>query len=886
MRQVRAFFLRAAELFRKEKREQEFAAELESNLQLHIDENLRRGMNLEEARRVALLKLGGTEQTKEIYRDRRGHPMLEILWQDTRYALRMLRKNPGFTVVVILMLTLGIGANTAIFSVVNAAIFRPFPFVHPERLVAVYQKTSQFEESSVSYMDILDWQKDNRSFAALSAWRRDTFNLTGSGEAEQYQGLQTSASFMPLLGVQPILGRYFSEAEDQLGAAPVVLISERVWRNRFGGAQDILGKNLTLNGKDYAVVGVVPATFHWYRDSDVFYPIGQWDSEIFRTRGLSQGTQVIALMKPGVTIAQANADMVAVAANLARTYPDALKGTSAVVVPLREDAVGDIRPLLLVLLGAVGFVLLIACANVANLLLARSAARAREFAIRTAIGASRNRVIRQMLTESLLLSMTGGVLGILLAMWGTQAALKLLPATLPGIVRLDLDMRVLLFALGASLLTGLLFGLAPAWKTVRPNLQETLKEGGRGMEGGRHRAQGIFIVSEIALAMILLVGAGLMLRSLGHLWNVKLGFDPRNVTSFEVALPPSSKPDAVAIREKNNQLLERLQALPGIEAASVVFGSLPMSGDSEIPFWLEGQPKPTSQNDMSWSLMYGVSPGYFRAMKIPLLAGRTISAQDSHTAPLITVIDEEFARQHFPGQDPVGKRLNLIILGQAEIVGVVGHVNHWGLDSDDTAKIRSQLYLAFAQFPDQAMTMGANGADFVVRASVPSAAMLQSVRKEISSIDNRQIVNRVSTMEDIVTASQAQRRFSMLLLNGFAAIALLLAMVGIYGVVSYLVNQRTHEVGIRMAMGARPRDILRIVLGSGSKMALAGIAIGLCASFALTRLMARLLFGVSATDPLTFGGVALLLFGIALAACYLPARRAMRVDPMVALRYE
>jgi predicted permease len=577
--------------------------------------------------------------------------------------------------------------------------------------------------------------------------------------------------------------------------------------------------------------------------------------------------------------------MKTVAANLAATYPDVDKGTSAAVLPLRDQAVGDLRSMLLVLLGAVGFVLLIACANVANLLLARSSGRTREFAIRAAIGASGSRVIRQVLTESVLLSVIGGALGILLAAWGTSAALKFLPDALPNVVQVNLDYRVLLFALCVSLITGILFGLVPAWKTSRPNLQATLKEGGRGLIESRHRTQGAFIVSEIALALILLSGAGLMLKTFQRLAGVPLGFNPHNVLTFSVALPSGGgKPDPAAVFAKNRQIIERLSSLPGVQGVSVMFGAVPMMGDSEIPFYLEGQPKPANTNDMPWAMMYGVSPGYFRAMEIPLLRGRLLTAQDNHTAQHVMLIDEEFAKKYFPGQEPLGKRVNMMIVGQAEIVGIVGHIRHFG--PDDTAKIQSQLYLPFEQFPDEVMGLGANDTTLVLRLSAPSASLTNAIRQEITAIDNRQVVYDMQTMEEIISGSEGQRRFSMVLLTTFASIALLLASIGIYGVVSYLVNQRVHEVGVRMALGAQPGDIMRIILGRGGIMALVGITIGLVASFGLTRLIAKLLFGVSATDPATFAAVAALLLVITLAACYFPARRAMRVDPMVALRYE
>jgi predicted permease len=885
MRNFRTWMIRFVGLFRKQHGEREFAAEMESHLEMHVAENLREGMTPQAARRNALMKLGGLEQTKELYADRKGLPMLETFLQDLAYALRMLRKNPGFSAIVVLMIALGIGANTAIFSVVNAALLRPLPFAHPERIVAMYQ-VNQLENASISFPNLKDWQKQNRSFEALAGWREDSFNWTGAGEAERLRGLMISADFFRVLGVEPLLGRNFSSEEDRLGAAPLALVSERLWRSRLGASPEVVGRNLTLNGKDYSILGVIPSAFRWYRDNDIYIPLGQWDEKTFQDRRVSMGLLAIATLKNGTTAAQATADMKTVAASLARAYPESNAGTGVAVVPMREDAVGGLRPTLLILLGAVGFVLLIACANVANLLLARSSGRTREFAIRAAMGAGRGRVIRQVLTESVLLSAIGGGIGVLLAVWGTRAALKLLPTTLPSIVEVELDTRVMMFALGVSLLTGILFGLAPAWKISRPNMQATLKEGGRGVVPGHHGAQGVFIVSEIALALILLAGAGLMLRTLHRLAEVQLGFDPRNVITLSVAFPPAGKPNADAIREKHRQLMERISALPGVDGASVLFGSLPMNGDSELPFYLEGQPKPASDNDMEWALMYGVGPQYFKAMRIPLLRGRLITPLDTHAMPQIIVVDEEFAQKNFPGQDPLGKRVNMLILGQVQIVGVVGHVRHWGLDGDDTAKIRSQFYVPFAQFPDEVMGLAANDTNLIVRTKQPSASLVNAIRQEVTAMDHQHAIYGVQALDEIVSDSQGQRRFSMMLLSFFAGIALLLASIGIYGVVSYLVNQRVHEVGVRMALGAQPRDILRIVLGRGAAMALVGIAIGLVASFALTRLISKLLFGISATDPMTFAGVALLLLVVTLAACYVPAQRATRIDPMVALRYE
>ncbi|HEY7099007.1 MAG TPA: ABC transporter permease [Terriglobales bacterium] len=886
MRNLRAWCLRLAGIFQRDRRDRELAEEIDSHIQMHVEENLRAGMSQEEARRQALLKFGSIEAVKEEYRDRRGLPTLELLAQDLRYGARMLRKNPSFTIIAILTLALGIGANTVIFNIVNSAILRPLPFPNADRLVSLYWRTPQFGNSSVPYPNFLDWQHDNRTFRSMAMWRQDNFNLTGSGEAQRIAGMMISASFFDVLGIQPVKGRTFTSQEDQLGVGPVVLVSERMWKTRFGSSPEILGQVLTLNGRPHSVVGVVPASLRIDRENDVFVPIGQWTDPLFRDRKIGMGTRVIGELKPGFTLKQAAADMDAIALNLAKAYPDADAGTGVNLLPLKDDMVGDLRPVLLVLLGAVGFVLLIACVNVANLLLARSTGRTREFAVRAALGASRARVIRQLLTESVLLALMGGVIGAALATWGTQPALALLPSALPLVVHVDLDARVLVFAIAVSMLTGILFGLAPAWKTSDPNLQEALKEGGRGVVTARHRAQSVFIVTEVALALILLIGAGLMIRSLSHLWKVDPGFDPHNVLTFEVGLPSSDKPDPEAVRQRDRMLSEKLSTIPGVDSASVMLGSLPMSGDSELPFWMDGQPKPASDSEMSWSLFYGVGADYFKTMRIPLMRGRLISERDTINSPLVIVIDETFAKTYFPGQDPVGKRINLLIFGSAEIVGVVGHIRHWGLDGGVNQKIQSELYLSYLQIPDAVMPSVSDFVQVVLRSSRSMADVMGAVRREISSLDNRQVIYGVQWMDEIVSDSLAQRRFSMLLLSIFALIALLLATIGIYGVISYLATQRTHEIGIRMALGAQPRDILQIILGQGGRMALLGILLGVLVSFGLTRLIQKLLFDVSATDPITFGLVASLLLLVTLAACCIPARRAMKVDPMVALRYE
>ena len=818
---------------------------------------------------------------------------MESLMQDLKYAARVLLKSPGFVLIAVLTLALGIGANSALFSVVNGVLLRPLPFPRPNELVLVSEKTANFESSSISYPNFQDWRRSNASFASIVAYRNDDFSITGSGEAERVRVGMVSAGFFEMLGVNPTRGRLFTADEDRKGIAPVALISTGLWQRKFGSAPDIVGKRITMNGDSYTVIGVIPASFHlestnFSNDKDVFVPIGGDTDPLFHERDVHPGTRAIGRLKPGLTLAAAQADMDQIANNLALQYPDADKGAGISLVPLKKDIVGDVQPFLWVLLGAVGFVLLIACVNVANLQLARATTRSREFAIRAALGASQSRVIRQLLTESVLLGLAGGALGLLLAAWGTQAALKVLPETLPRAQDVGVDGRVLIFTLVASLVAGVLFGLAPALKISRPNLQEALKESGRGASGARHRAQGVFVVIEMAMALVLLIGAGLMIRSLLDLWNVNPGFNPNGVLTFAVSLAPSLGANAATSRNAIREMDEKLKSIPSVESVSSTGGALPMNGDNELPFWLGGQPKPADQSQMKQSLFYMAEPDYLSAMGIPLHRGRFFTQDDNENSPPVIVIDESFAREYFPNEDPIGKRINISIIGtEPEVVGVVGHVKHWGLDVDGDAKhpILAQAYLPFMQIPDQFWS-GPPQSEVVVRTKGSPAGMVPAIRDAIEKMNGENVMYETKPLEQIVADSLAARRFSMILLGVFAALALLLSSIGIYGVISYVVGQRTHEIGIRMALGAQRSHVLRLMLGEGMKMALLGVAIGIAAALGLAQLMTKMLFGVSAADPITFCAVALVLASIALTACYIPARRAMRVDPMVALRYE
>ncbi|HQZ17331.1 MAG TPA: ABC transporter permease [Vicinamibacteria bacterium] len=808
-------------------------------------------------------------------------------WQDIRFTARMLLHNRGFAAIAILTLALGIGANTALFSVVNGVLLNPLPFPDPDALFAVYTKTSTFSQSSIAYPNFEDWQRRNRSFAYFAAFRSDDYNLTGSGEPERLHAHQVSADFFPAYGINPLLGRNFRREEDQVGAEPVAILGDGLWKRKFGSSPEVLGRNLTLNGKSHTIVGVAQGRIQGISPSDVYVPIGQWADPAFRDRHIGMGTNSVARLKPGVTAAEARADLDAIARDLAAAYPDANKGTGITMVPLKTDVVGEVRGTLLVLLGAVAFVLLIACANVGNLLLARSTGRTREFSIRVSLGASPARVIRQLLTESIMLGIAGGAVGLVLAKLSLIAILKGLADALPRTDEIALDSRVLLFTAATSILTGIVFGLAPAIRMLRPQLSETLREGGRGTSGAHHRAQSVFVVLEVAMALVLLVGAGLMIRSLTALWGIDPGFEARNVLSFNTSLTsdPAVTPDQ--LRAKYREAERHLKSVPGVESVAMIGGSLPMTGDSEVPFWREGETPPANQNDMTFALFYLVTPQYPQALRIPLQRGRFLNDRDDEHSPVTAVIDATLASKYFPNVDPVGQRINIGLLDmKAEIVGVVGHVEHWGLGDRKHETLQAQLYLSVWQVPDRFWSLLSSGSGYVARTTAAPLGVMGGIREAAAKADPSSVVYGARPMEDIVANSIATQRLAMILLGVFSAVALLLSAIGIYGVISYLTSQRTQEIGVRVALGASSRDVLRMVLGEGMKITVIGVVLGLVAALALTRLMARLIYGVGAWDPLTFMGVALLLTFVALLACYVPARRAMRVDPMVALRYE
>ena len=809
---------------------------------------------------------------------------METLWQDLRYALRMLFKNPGFTAVAVLTLALGIGANTAIFSVINTVLLRPLPYKEADRLVMVWEDGTRagYPRDTPAAANYVDWRDQNQVFEGMAAMADQSFNLTGIGEPERIEGRRVSANLFTLLGVEPQLGRAFSPEEDQPGNNRVVILSHGLWQRRFGSDMNITEKTLTLNGDSYMVIGVMPPEFQFpRREVEMWVPIA-FTSQQAANRN-SHYLQVVARTRPGVTVEQAQAEMDTIAARLQQQYPDSNTDLGATVVPLHEHVAGDIKPALLVLLAAVGFVLLIACANVANLLLARAAVRQKEIAIRIALGARRLRLIRQLLTESVLLAAIGGAVGLTLALLGVSLLRAFIPENISQARAITIDSTVLGFTLLVSLLTGLIFGLVPALQASSFNLNETLKEGGRDSSSGNRgaRIRGALVIAEVAVSLILLIGAGLLINSFLRLRNVDPGFRAENLLTMQIVLPVQRYPNAARRTVFYDELIRRAEALPGVRSAAVTnWIPLVRQGDS-IGFNIEGRPDP-GRGQMPTVVTRVVNPGYFETMGIRVIAGRQLGDQDRDNSPNVTVISETMARRYWPGEDPIGKRITPGSPNSSNpddwitIIGVANDVRQFELNADP----KPQMYLSYQQAGFFAPR------HLVVSTTVEPRSLADTVRKTVWEIDKDQPVSNISTMEDVLAESIARQRFSMLLLGIFATVAMILAAVGIYGVMSYSVAQRTQEIGVRLALGAQTRDVLKLVIGQGMRLTLAGLAVGLIAAFALTRLIESLLFGVSATDPVTFAAISLVLMGVALVACWVPARRAARVDPIVALKYE
>jgi putative ABC transport system permease protein len=808
------------------------------------------------------------------------------LLEDLRYGARVLIKNPGFAAVAVIAIALGVGANTAIFSVVNAVLLRPLPFDGADRLLGVsatYPESKSQGLGFSTFPNFADWRDQGQSFEQMAAFRNRPLALTGVEEPERIGGARVSSDFFPLLGIQPIMGRVFLPEEDQPGSGRTVVLGHALWQRRFGADPNLIGRAITLDGQSHTVIGILPAGFEFpllSKETELWTSVSL-DGMTLKERG-AQMYGVIARLKAGVSLEQAQAEISTIASRLEQQYPDKNTGSGARLIRMQELLVSSIRPALLVLFAAVGFVLLIACANVANLLLARASSRKKEIAIRTALGANRGRIIRQLLTESMMLAVMGAAVGLLLALWGMDLLIALGPDNIPRLDEINIDSSTLAFTVGVTLLTGLVFGLAPALHASKLDLNESLKEGVKGAGGasGHGRFRNLLVVAQVTLALVLLVGAGLLIKSFYRLQNVDPGFNPENVLTLRVALPAARYPEAHHVTAFFDQALTKIGALPGVVGAGTISFS-PLSGATfYLDFDIEGRP-PAGPGKSNEAQYRSISANYFRVMEIPLKRGRHFTEVDRRDAPGVAIINETMARRFWPDEDPIGKRISLQkSMGEdeppwREIVGVAGDVKHFGLDAD----VRPEMYAPDAQQP-----LGAN--TIVIRTSNDPTAMIAAVRSEILSVDKDQPVSNVQTLEYYVTRSTARQRFSMILLFTFAAVALVLAAVGVYGVTSYSVTQRTHEIGIRMALGAQQKDVLRLVLGQGLKLTAIGVGIGLAAAFALTRAMTSLLFEVSANDSMTFIIAPVVLAGVALAACFVPARRATRVDPGVALRYE
>jgi putative ABC transport system permease protein len=811
--------------------------------------------------------------------------MMETLLQDLRYGVRMLRKSPMVTLVAVISLALGIGANTVIFSVINAILLKALPFHDPERIALVWGNipAEGKDRSQVSATDVDDWRQQNTLFEDVTTFGNWSATLLGEGESERIQGIQVGDGYFSIMRATPLLGRTFLPEEQQDGKDSVIVLGYGLWQGRFGGDPNIVGQKINLSGRPYTVVGVLPADFQPLPTSlvnprgDFYRPVAETRDENERS---SRHLRAIARLKQGVTLEQAQAEMNVIAGRLEQQHPRDNTGYGVRLLTLPEDTVGGLRKTLLTLFGAVAFVLLIACANVGNLLLARATGRQKEIAIRRALGAARLRLARQLLTESVLLAIIGGGLGLLLSLWGTSLVETLGSGVTPLPVSIKIDPRVLGFTFALSILTGIVFGLAPALHASNPDLNETLKEAGRssGAQASRNRLRGVLVMSEVAMALVLLISAGLLIKSVMRLRNVNPGFKAENRLTMNVVLPSAKYPKAPQWIAFYNQLGERLNALPGVESAGFT-SVLPFSANFDgRALVVEDHPRPAGEEfDVD---LYIVTPPYLQTMAIPLLQGRTLTEQDSETTPLVALINEPMASEMWPGQDPIGKRFKFP--GSAKspqpwrtVIGIVGGVKQYALDRKDPM----QIYLPEAQFPTNVMTL-------VVHTASDPKGLIAAVRNQISEMDKDQAVYNIATMEQLLADSISLRRFSTLLLMSFAAVALMLAGVGIYGVISYSVTQRTHEIGVRMALGASRRDIIHLVVRQGMTMTLAGVSIGLVATFALTRVMETLLFNVSATDPATFVIIPVALTIVALGACFVPAQRAAKVDPMEALRYE
>jgi putative ABC transport system permease protein len=859
--------------------ERELEEEIQTHLALDVKEKIDAGYSAEEARFAARRAFGSVLLTKEKSREMWGFASLETLWQDLRCGARMLWKRPGFASIAILTLALGIGANTAIFSIVDAVLMRPLPFKTPERLALLSEKNLKTGaiDGAVSGANFTDWRRENRVFDQLSAFMNWNYNLTGDGEPQRLNAAIVSAGFFQILGVGASYGRVLLDADDQDGRDDIIVLSHTFWQSRFGARPDIIGERVQLNGRPHTIVGVMPPGFSFPSEAtEIWRPMALSPQNAENRSG--KWLRVIGRLKADLTWGAAQVEMETLARRLEHKYPASNTGWGVQLASLHEALVGKTRRGLLILIGAVGFVLLMACANVANLLFARAAVRQKEMAVRAALGAGRWRLLRQLLTENLLLMLIGATVGLWLAQWGIKVLIIISPVNIPRLKEAGLDGRALSFTLLLSLLTTLLCGIIPAWRAAQPDLNDALKEDGRNVSGqsGR-RLRHILVVAEVAVCLVLLAGAGLMLRSFINLQRVNVGFNPHHLLTMQVMLPSAKYGQNQQQIAFFQQALERIRTLPGVQAADAV-QDLPLRANAtSFPIEIEGRPKPPA-TERPMAAHRTVSENYFRTIGIPLLNGRAFTSQDDRDAPPVIVVNRTLARRFWPTEDPLGKQIRFGEPGDPAytIVGVVGDIKHLGLDAEEGAVI----YQPHAQkrFP------WLRWMTFVVRTDADPSQMIAAVRSRLLEVDTEQPVYDISTLDDLLARTLAQPRFALLSLGLFGCLALLLAGIGIYGVMSFAVSQRTHEIGIRLALGAQSRDVLRMVIGEGMRLATVGVALGLIGALLLTRMMKSLLFGVGATDPTTFAFISLLILGVALLACYLPARRAMKADPMIALR--
>jgi putative ABC transport system permease protein len=863
--------------------------ELRLHIEMETESNVRRGMSHSEARRAALLSFGNYDRARDAAYGVRGGGLMETIWQDIRYGARVLAKHKAFTLVAVLTLALGIGANTAIFSVVNELLLRPLPYRDADRVVMLWEVTpSGRHQNTTSRRNFMSWREQAKSFEAIAAFSDQRANLTGVGDPEEVSMQIASSGLFNVLGVDAIVGRTFTKDDIQPGAPRVAVLGYGLWQRKFGGDRGVVGKPITLGGEPYTVIGVVPRNFQWHirSRSGTGKPAEVWTLLTMpqsQTDGAWHGRflSTVGRLKPGVSYEQADTELKTIEARISEDEPEHNKGYGAEVIPVREQLVGNVRPALWLLLGAVGFVLLIACANVANLLLARAASREKEIAVRTALGARRSRIVRQLLTESILLAVTGGACGLALAWWGIQALVAISPRDLINLQGIGLNLTVLGWTLGVAVLTGVLFGLVPALEATRVDLNDTLKEGGKSSSGQSARSRGLrgaLVVAEVALALVLLAGAGLLVKSFARLRDIDTGFRQENILTFVVPVPVTKYKEDAQFVNFFRQAEERVRALPGVRSVGVV-NYLPLYGGlgSATRFTVEGRPAPPPGEEPGANVRVADS-GYFDAIGIPLLRGRNFMDFENAEPRHVVIVSESFAQKYFPGEEVLGKRVDVQMFDKpnpTEIVGVVGDVRYDSL----TDAAGPTVYFPHPELTYSFMT-------FVVHTSGDPAELTPAVRREISGLDPDQPVTDVRTMTQVMAETVGRARFSTLLFGLFAGLATLLAAVGIFGVMNYSVTLRTRELGLRMALGAQPARVLMLVLRQGFLLTLVGVGIGLAVALALTRVMSSLLFGVDATDPATFAAIVPLITVVSLLACYIPARRATRIDPLVALRYE